>query len=1187
VIEVSSALGKLAGSLGATGIKKVLEKRAVRTQLLVEAGIKALPKPERRVLVEWISTDRVQELLTSPDESLRSHAVEGLELRLEQAGVELSTPLVEVVEASRNALLDQRPAARAIREEVDRLQVSQVEAELDQLPGARPADLVASPTARRALPPSVEALLRDGLSGKERSSLRQWLTSRPSAAGFQSLTKPGGLLEGMPAAAWEAAARMAHGAGFRRQAITLFEGAISRSPRPELVQPRLALILHIEGETEAASKLASDAASAPHASLLARALSAKLDGDLEAVAALSDEVDGDAGEHLAALLVVEALQDLDRMPEALALAERLAQDDEAADAKGQLAGLLLSRVLAGNSNDRTTDLNRARALARDSMRLRYSWGLQARQHVDIAVQAAMESADLQDVLNICDDVRAAGHGADLRNPSTTHVAALAALAHERDLDELDHLGEAERQYFQAVRGNLLDQEDPAARHERLERLRQLAARDDLGFEYRVHVLADLARADALGDDDLETLRDESPGTAQAIEALRLAARGEVRRAVFEAKGAIASGGAVPQHLASLLADLELYDELAQHVRSKWDEARDVTLLVYGLMTVVGVDLDPRTSDAAREFDRLGASALTLDTLTALQRRRLASNLVSLALIADDWEAADERLRVLLRCDISDGERLTALWQLAQVQVNRGYPKRAWELVSSEPQLPRPINTISAKLLAGMANTFSSSPGHVHQLLDFVDLDNEESSSALILGAWMLALRLDDEQAALAAHARVEAFVKRYPDSKVLYRRSIDDLIGDGGILVSMEPLPPQLVRLAEQVAVGMVSASFLTVASARNYTEILLSSGSYKHISSSSLVRRQRDRSSAASALGQPVVIDLTALQTLARLDLVLEDAELPRLAQRLLAALPSVSIAPRAALDAAMAQGSLDSDTHISPGTTENPRPVLTEEEEEVFERRRRELAKIAELAEQLDRAPDAEPRFLAEGELIQSENLRAALAALDTAAAHGHLAWLDDPHLRAMLQPADSFDTYSLLGALRQEGLLSDEEHHSAVAALRKVNVVVLPTPTPVVQAHARAVDFAVDGAAAVLMQPGFWAARYNLANERMDELLEALHDEAPAHLTAWMQCMTVGLVRQAGVGVAGRVLIYVLRYTDLSPEEALALAKSWSVGVRLVTGEQGTPQQLRDCLEEQEARIGGSFSKEFRDIVTGLEF
>ena len=561
--------------------------------------------------------------------------------------------------------------------------------------------------------------------------------------------------------------------------------------------------------------------------------------------------------------------------------------------------------------------------------------------------------------------------------------------------------------------------------------------------------------------------------------------------------------------------------------------------------------------------------------------------MNLALIADDWEAADDRLRVLLRCDISDDERLTAQWQLAQVQVNRGYPKRAWELVSSEPQLPRPINTTNARLLAGMANTFSSSPGHVHQLLDFVDLDDEESSSVLILGAWMLALRLDDEHAALAAHSHVEAFVSRYPDSKVLYRRSIDDLIGDDGMLASMEPLPPQLVRLAEQVAVGMVSASFLTVASAKSYTEILLSSGPYRHISSSSLVRRQRDRSSAASALHQPVVIDLTALQTLARLDLALENAQLPPLAQRLLAALPSVSIAPRAALDAATAQGSLESDIHVSPGTTEDPRPVLMEEEREVFDRRRRELAKTAELAERLDRVPDAEPRFLAEGELIQSENLRAALAALDAAAAHGHLAWLDDPHLRGMLQPADSFDTYSLLGALRQEGLLSDEEHHSAVAALREANVVVLPTPTPVIQAHGQAVGFAVDGAAAVLMRPGFWAARYNLANERMDKLLEALHDQAPARLAAWMQCMTVGLVRQAGVGVAGRVLIYVLRFTDPSPEETLALAQSWSVGVRLVTGERGTPQQLRDCLEDQEARIGGTFSKEFRDIVMGLDF
>jgi hypothetical protein len=63
----------------------------------------------------------------------------------------------------------------------------------------------------------------------------------------------------------------------------------------------------------------------------------------------------------------------------------------------------------------------------------------------------------------------------------------------------------------------------------------------------------------------------------------------------------------------------------------------------------------------------------------------------------------------------------------------------------------------------------------------------------------------------------------------------------------------------------------------------------------------------------------------------------------------------------------------------------------------------------------------------------------------------------------------------------------------------VVLLPTLTPVIQAHAQDVDFAVDGAAGVLMQPGFWAARYNLANERMDTLLEALHDAAPADVPA----------------------------------------------------------------------------------------
>lgn len=1181
MIGLGSALGRFVGGVGAAGFKKLWEQRAARKQLLDQAGISGLPKAERRVLVEWISEKRVQDVLTGPDASLQVHAVEGLELRFEQAEVEPSKPVSEVVQASRNALLDQRPPARAIREEVEHL------TELRQLPGARPSELAASPASAAALPPPVENLLREGLSGADHSTVRQWLLTRPSAAGFAGLIKSGSLLEGMPAAAWEAAARMAHGAGHQAQAVPLFERAIAAAPRPELVQPRLALALHIAGDQEAAADVARQAAQVAEPSLLARALSAKLDGELEQVVALADEIEGRSSEQLAAMLVVEALHDLGRTPEALALAERLAQRDEAADAKGQLAGLLLNRVLVGDSPDRTADLNRARALAREGMRLRYWWGLQAPQFVDIAVQAAMESADLMDVLDVVDEAREAGHGADLRNPSTMHSVALASMAHERDLDDLEHLQDAEREYFQTVRGSLFEQESTEDRHERIQRLRQLATRDDLGLEYRVHVLADLAREGALEDGDLDDLREESPGTAQAIEALRLAAQGDVRRAVFEAKGAIASGGAVPQHLASLLADLELFDELAQHVRSVWDATRDVTLLVYGLMTVVAADLDTRSSDAARELERLGSSALAMDTLTPLQRRRLASNLVGLALRANDWEAAEDRLRVLLNCDISESERRSALWQLAQVQVNRGYPKRAWETLSAPAELPRPIDPFSAQLLAGLVNTYSSAAGHVHQVLGFVDLDDEASAASLILGAWMLALRLDDEPAARAAHTHVEAFVNRYPDSQVLYRRSIDDLIGEDGVLSSMAPLPPQLVRLAEQVAVGMVSASFLTVASAKQYTEILLNSGSYKHICSSSLVRRQRDRSAAASAIDRPVVIDLTTLQTLARLDMALADAQLPPLAQRLLAALASASIAPRAALDAAMAQGSLDSDRHISPGTTEDPRPVLTENAQDVVERRRRELDKVAQLAEHLDRAPDTEPHFLAEEELIQSENLRAAMSALDTAAEHSHLAWLDDPHLRTMLQPVESFDTHSLLGVLRDAGLLSDEEHASAIDALRRANVALLPTSTIGVQEHAESVGFDVDGAAAVLMQPGFWAARSNLAHGGVDALLGALHQEAPEQLAAWLQCMTIGLVRQAGVDVSGRVLVYVLRYTDPSPEQALALAQSWSVGVRLVTGEPGTPQTVRTCLQEMDERMGGVFTDEFRDLVKGLQF
>lgn len=1129
----------ITSSLFGRFLSRVLDDHADRRRLLDDIVPKA-PPALRRAVEEWLEQPTTRLLLASDDEAQYRAAATSLSDVMEEREVDGPSDPLPIVRGAREALLDRQPAPAAVRRSEERI--------VDEL--HRTAEEATERTVRRMeaagrelagpLPPTVRALLKDWRleQPEEAMWLASWLAQRPSSEGLQNLlASDSRLVRAGDPRAWEAVARYAQAHGHSQLAAEFWERAATVSPHPGRAVANQAFVM-ASFDTVAARELVAQTAAQGDAHLLADAVRLRIDEHLHELAELGQQADPDTPEgRLLGGLAVEALVGIDRLDEALELAERLADGVDRALARQQLAGVLFIRVQRGATERHSADLNRARELALEVRELRHRWGLPAPQATQLAMQISLQQAELHEIAELADRCHDDGWGADLDDDETAGLVALARTIQGAEPGKAKGLSAAMERFLSAVGPYLLSDETPPSDGGYVEALRdalELADDDD----DVARILRALARVDAVPTERVEDLKSRQPLAAAIVEATALQARGQVEQAAALLRPQTAVSDEACWALAHLLEQDGQDEQVAEVVADSWARFHDVALLTFGLQS--GVRADP-TSRAVGRLREAAAQALSDEDLSPLQRRRLLRRLVELDSKAGRWSQVVEWCTRLREAG-DDSDDLP--WMLAQAHLNIGRPDRAWRALLHHDSLVPPLNGETARVLAGLAVVCSDDTTHVHALLSHRHaVDDVATTGRLILAALQLALRLGGADANQAAHAAVEAFLDEHPDNEVIQRVSADELLRPGGLEDYAPAVPAAASQLHAHIVTGRAPFAAVAALKTAPYAGLLVENDTgVLYAASDSVAFRSRERSEAAAALGGRVVLDLTALYLLARLELELGSSEA---VDPLIAAFHRVELTVPAALDVANAAGVLAvgaSGVVVPPVDGSDGRHQFIDIPEEVAQRRQQLIRIMLRRSEQLPRCEADVSRAFRPDDDAGSPHWEAAFGPADVGIATGQPSWVDDQALRRLLRPRNvpTFGTRAVLDVLYRDGRLSPAAFDTLRRGLRQGRIADLPAPADELRADVRASGFAVGPELVPLLQPGWWTTRYNMAG-RVDKLFATVAREAPEQMPMWLHVATIGLWRRTGTDeVPARVLFHLLTvHPELRAHAAAMLA------------------------------------------------
>ena len=1165
---------------------RILKEGRERRELHRSAGIDLLPQEVQKVAVVWLDTPTTMRQLLSSDPSAHRSALANLEQRLRDEAADPPSELEAIVGNVRLAVLDARDPAEAIRQEVGDLKgmVGDGLRELGEQLQSHPS------AGDNGLPPTVARCL-ESVPLSVRRPLAEFLAARPSTAGFQGLLDDvGSLLAGAGWQAWEAAARMAGALGYSSVAAALWRRVETLSPDPVRAATWGALV-RAEADPGSARAALERYDDGP---LFFEVVRATLAEDHVTAASLGERLDSNGPDFLmSGMLVVQALALLERYDDAVALAERLASEPDAADALVQLAGVLLVRAQHGQSRDRTADLNRAALLAERGREMRYDWGLGASQAVKISVSCAEERADFADVARIAQAVRDAGRLKDLAEAEVATIVAMARLAEGHELDDVEGLGRVTRQFFEIVGAEMNDGAALASRED-VSKLRALL-REATDPSDRIRIQLALARRAELSEDDLVSVEGANPEAAESIRLELLVAQGKEGQALAMARSGATRSARRAWRLAGLLDRLGEDRQLINHVVAVWPRFHDVPLLNFALQAAIRVSLSDvpdrrKETTAIRDVARQAASR---QDLTDTQRRRLLQSLFAIAVNVEEWDDAATWGESLLAANLDLEDPTRVRWMLAQVYVNSGWPDRAWRVLLDGDDLIRPHDVEHAKLASGLASTFGDDPRHVTSLLAHVEwgLQDANHVGPLVMGAWHVAHRLDDPRVGAAAAEAVERFLDEFPDNGVLQRVSVEDFMAPGGLDRFSPPVPPGFEALSRQVATGQGPMAYLAAITDRSYTEVLVASdGRYVYSGSNSLTHRQRERADAIKSLSGTVIVDATTLLTLARLDVRMRERDRRGVSELLVASFSGATLANTTALDLAHARSSLGlrPASVIAPPIEEGGKHQLIEFGEEVVQHRHAVVTAMWEIAQRLERvvAPSS-GRFLP-SEMARS-NTSAALAAAELGAQGDLPVWADDAALRVQLRRSGitCFGTGELLSAMGRTEIVNEDWVRDVRRVLREVGVVLLPTPITELHAHAASKQYVPDGLAGVLSEPGWWAARANLARARPDRFFDDVIETAPDKVVDWFLAACVGMERQFGPRVPPRVLLHLLASRGNLEPHVQQLVDAWLEGATIVRGKRPSREDLDQAIVDVRERPGLVLNDGLADRLAAIQF
>jgi tetratricopeptide (TPR) repeat protein len=318
---------------------------------------------------------------------------------------------------------------------------------------------------------------------------------------------------------------------------------------------------------------------------------------------------------------------------------------------------------------------------------------------------------------------------------------------------------------------------------------------------------------------------------------------------------------------------------------------------------------------------------------------------------------------------------------------------------------------------------------------------DESLEGLVIAAWTNARGGISDELEQRAALSLNEFVTRFPDSKAQARAvTIDEL---SNILKEQASAAKELDAMGSDVVAGRIPVSLWALAAGRSVAQ-MWSGLRVLPVASGDDPQTTADTKGAEQAFGRGAVWDASALVVGSRLDAGIQEATRRALPRSVIAQSVMQDI-DFAAVDALDERTSEDEMRLTWDAETSAPVAFMLPSEE--IDRERRALREAHRVAKELEVVPDTakeKPTGVDAlvPEVVDVETmLRAGLFGTLAIAIREELpVYCDDRVLRVLYRQAGvpAFGTVALLRVMQARGIISEEERHTAIAALEQAGAI-----------------------------------------------------------------------------------------------------------------------------------------------------
>lgn len=461
------------------------------------------------------------------------------------------------------------------------------------------------------------------------------------------------------------------------------------------------------------------------------------------------------------------------------------------------------------------------------------------------------------------------------------------------------------------------------------------------------------------------------------------------------------------------------------------------------------------------------------------------------------EAVDQGYRLVAL----DNNSASARWALSKVLIRRGDLARAWQAIAPNDDPIEPRDVHEAQIWIGLAVEHIDPAILVPRALELASRwpADGDLQGAIILN---LVVRMGDEplpdEAREALAAAQENYVAQFPESRVLRAVPLgsndDPLAPIAEMLQARQSATRDLLDKVERLKMPLGTLT----AAGPGYMEVILRrlGGSIRSRDAINAPQRIHE---AASAIGHEVVVDPTAVGTLASLD--------PSAVAVLVGSFSGLHSTDDAYRDAQAARDQLafrHTDTlGLDP---QSGRPRITSITTEVADLLAEHSKRACEIIARSARSPSARFRYFTDPADHSGVEW---LSSLDAAIADRRPYWSDDTLLVQSARSAGlpAFSTPDLIDALARTGTLA----HSVAQVLRAHLIhhfhTDLDFDNETMVHAAELAGWRPEGAASALRRPHMWTAPEN-TSRFLQVAITNVADRDPDEVRTWIACAAIGL-------------------------------------------------------------------------------